>query len=110
MTGLLAIAKTGSASAVGLVIVIWFVVPYNVLALTEPPPIERIPVDARLAKLRTGPVNSNRGFPATPLPFVILSPEPTVKVLAATVLELVLAIMPVRAASRLPEAPFRVSR
>ena len=53
MTGLLAIAKTGSASAVGLVIVIWFVVPYNVLALTEPPPIERIPVDARLAKLRT---------------------------------------------------------
>jgi hypothetical protein len=57
------------------------------------------------------PVSWKVGLPDTPSPFVTLKPKPEVEsVLAATVVPLVLEIMPVEAVSRLPEAPFKFRR
>ena len=69
----------------------------------------RAPVPVAPATARATPVSANVGLPATPSP--LATDRPVVVediVLAATALLAVLAIMPLEAASRLPEAAFRV--
>ena len=79
--------------------------------MVVPPTIASIPVPEAAAIAAAIPVSWKVGLAETPSPFVTLNPKPEVdSVLEATVVPEVLAIMPVEADSRLPEAPLRLRR
>jgi len=108
--GSLEIAMTGEFTKFPSVMSIWLVVPNIILvAIVEELLSARTPVPVAPATAKATPVNANVGAAATPSP--LATDNPVVDeaiVLPATVLLEVLAIMPFEAASKLPEAAFRV--
>jgi hypothetical protein len=108
--GSLAIAITGELAKLPSVTAIWLVVPSIVLVETVVGPVNaKAPVPVAPATAKATPVSAKAGAPATPSPLVTDNPvvDETI-VLATTALLAVLAIMPLEAASRLPEAAFKV--
>jgi len=108
--GSLEIAITGELTKFPSVISIWLEVPSIVRVAMVELLSANTPVPVAPATANATPVNANVGLPATPSPLVTEIPAVVDDiVLPATVLLAVLAIMPVPAASRLPEAALRVT-
>jgi hypothetical protein len=64
-----------------------------------------------LANANAKPLKLSVGLPAMPSPLVMPKPLPETPIRRfVTVLEFVLTMMPFPAVSRLPEAPFKVTR
>jgi hypothetical protein len=101
---------TGELTKLPSVTSIWLLVPRIVRVDTVDELVRAsAPVPVAPATARATPVNAKVGLPATPSPLVTDRPVVVEDiVLAATVLLAVLAIMPVEADSRLPEAAFNV--
>jgi hypothetical protein len=108
--GSLEIAITGELTKFPSVISIWLAVPSIILVTTVVEALSaNTPVPVAPATAKATPVSANVGAAATPSPFVTDNPVvDEASVLPATVLLEVLAIMPLAAVSRLPEAAFRV--
>jgi hypothetical protein len=108
--GSLAIAITGELAKLPSVTAIWLVVPSIVLVETVVGPVNaKAPVPVAPATAKATPVSAKAGAPATPSPLVTDNPVvDEVIVLATTALLAVLAIIPLEADSRLPEAAFNV--